>query len=268
MSAKNDFYKAVSLNPLNLKAHIALGQFSLKQQEASSAEDAFDTALKIDPKSAEAKQGKATAHTLFAHLHPRSSSPALDITPSDRVDPQDRKLIASGTFPELISAGYNQLSKGNNERATALLAKAVRLNPNDANARRYLAHALMANGDTDNAIAMLKAIVSINPDNTADSIALGEQLVKSGRVEDAIDTYSKTLTADKHNIKARCALARAYMSAGFKQKAKDVCEDGIKDSASPAETAALKATLTEVDSGSSTPAPTDSPASNQNQSNQ
>ncbi|MDR3612726.1 MAG: tetratricopeptide repeat protein [Candidatus Obscuribacterales bacterium] len=270
MSANSDFTKAVTLYPLNLKAHIARGQFLLRQQESSSAEEAFDTALKIDPKSAEAKQGKATARTLFAHLHPRSSAPPLDLAPSDRIDPQDKKLIASGTFPELISAGYKQLSKGNNERATALLAKAVRLNPNDANARRYLAHALMANGDTDNAIAMLKAIVAINPDNTADSIALGEQLVKSGRVEDAIDTYSKTLTADKHNIKARCALARAYMSAGFKQKAKDVCEDGIKDSASPAETAALKATLTEVDGGSSSPAsaPSDAPAQTPSQSTQ
>jgi tetratricopeptide (TPR) repeat protein len=263
ISAKNDFSKAVLLNPLNTKAHIAYGQFSLKQQEASSAEEAFDNALKIDPKSAEAKQGKATARTLFAHLHPKSSSSSLDITPSDRVAPQDKKLMASGTFGELIAAGYKQLREGNNERATALLAKAVRLNPNDANARRYLAHALMANGDTENAIAMLKAIVAINPDNTADSIALGEQLVKSGRVEDAIDTYSKTLTADKHNVKARCALARAYMSAGFKQKAKDVCEDGIKDSASPAETAALKATLAEVDGGAAAPPPSEPQPSNQ-----
>ena len=269
-SANNDFTKSITLYPLNLLAHIAHGQFLLRQQEASSAEEAFDTALKIDPKSVEAKQGKATARTLFAHLHPRSSAPALDLAPSDRIDPVDKKLIASGTFTELISAGYKQLSKGNNERATDLLAKAVRLNPNDANARRYLAHALMANGDTDNAIAMMKAVVAINPDNTADSIALGEQLVKSGHVEDAIDTYSKTLTADKHNIKARCALARAYMSAGFKQKAKDVCEDGIKDSTSPAETAALKATLSEVDSGNSAPAsaPGDAPAQTPNPSTQ
>jgi tetratricopeptide (TPR) repeat protein len=245
-TAKNDFDKAMWLDPLNADAHLWRGEYLLKQRDFMAAIEDFDKALKSNPELTEAKQKKAAAQAALkqggGHSTPTVVAP-LTLTP------EENNLIAKGTFEDLVKEGNAQLSSGNPDRAVALLERAVRINSTDAPARRSLARALQAAGNTNDAISQLGSVLRLDQTNAGDARALGDALIKAHRMPEAIEAYKRCLQLYPNDIPATCALARAYAATGFPDKAKTVCQEGLKNAGNaPADISQINAVLKEIES--------------------
>jgi tetratricopeptide (TPR) repeat protein len=239
-TAKTDFDKAIELAPGNAEAHLWRGDFLLKQKDFISASDDFDQALKLNPDLVEARQNKILAQAKLPHSTARLPLPLVTHSHPNK---EDQELLDKGTLPELVQAGYAQMRSGNNERAVVLLERAVRVNPNDASARRYLAHTFLATGDTDNAIAQFQMVDKLGKPNADDIKALADALAQTSRKEEAIAAYNRCLQMRPDDVQSRCSLARLYEAAGFLNKAREVCLEGMKNSSTSAD---LNAVLKEI----------------------
>jgi tetratricopeptide (TPR) repeat protein len=245
-TAKNDFDKAMWLDPLNADAHLWRGEYLLKQREFMGAIEDFDKALKANPDLTEAKQKKAAALLGLKH----GSVPAAPATVASLpLTSDETKLIANGSFADLIKEGNAQLTAGNANRAVALLERAVRINDTDAPARRALAHALQAAGNRNDAISQLESVLRLDQTNAGDARALGDELVRVNRMPEAIEAYKRCLQLFPDDIPATCALARAYAATGAGDKAKLVCQEGLKNAGNAAaDISQINAVLKEIES--------------------
>jgi tetratricopeptide (TPR) repeat protein len=232
-TAKTDFDKAIALAPGNAEAHLWRGDFLLKQKDFISASEDFDQALKLNPDLVQARQNKILAQAKLPHTAARVPLPTT-VTHA-RPSKEDQELLEKGTLPELVQAGYQQMRSGNNERAMLYLERAVRLNPNDASARRYLAHTFLASGDVENAIAQFQMVDKLGQPNADDIKALADALAQTSRTEDAITAYNRCLQLRPNDVPTRCTLARLYASSGFLNKAKEICLEGLKNSSDSAD---------------------------------
>ncbi len=85
----------------------------------------------------------------------------------------------------LVKVGTIELVEHHTEFALALLARGVRLRPNDADAKYYLAQAYHLHGDNDRALSAIASAAHTDPKNAAILQKYGELLCSSGQSDAA-----------------------------------------------------------------------------------
>lgn len=244
-SVEEDLYNAIKLNKNNGSAYMCRGVLHMQKHEYVSAKDDFDLALLYDPNLSEAGKLKEIAIDRLKKRQTGSSSPQLsDAGTLENKD--DKKLLKSGTFKQLLAAGYEQLKNGDCDRAINLLEAAVHRDPNNVSARRYLSHAVAMSGDYAVCIIQLHELARLDPDNTDDLRFLADTYIKAEKRGEAINTYNRYLQIKPEDCGVRCSLAMVYAANGSLDKAKEICLDGIQRATSASNAAAAakyKATL-------------------------
>jgi tetratricopeptide (TPR) repeat protein len=128
---------------------------------------------------------------------------------------------------ELVKRGYSALSGGVPHEAVSILTLAVRKDPNDPLARKYLIHALLQSNNPDGAYEQMKALETLGQASDKERLTLGSALL-SKRPQAAVGLFGKSLAADNRNSEARFGLIRAYILSGDRSRAIHLADEGLK----------------------------------------
>jgi len=229
ISAIADYSAALAISPSLSDAHWFRAQHYLKTKEFHSAENDLRDYLRANPADKQAQRTLALVSSKTSHL--RSE---MDGASTRRAN----KYLAV-PFDELVSKGLIELNAGKTETAAAMLTEAVRKNPADSTARRYLCHALVRE-DPKAAVVqfdVLRTAITLPPDDErsyrhALSLAATGTLVESK----AIDNALKVVAADPYDGQACYKLSKLYAAAGMLSKAAQYCQSGLSGAKDPAET--------------------------------
>ena len=175
-------------------------------------------------------------------------------------------LIASASVPALADAaeesrlvqqGYAQIVGGKAPEAVKTLSQAVRLNPSNMDARRYLGAAMLQAGLPERAAEQLKVLTQSPKTILTDSNLLGQAYLQMQRYDLAIAAFNKVLKGDLVNDTAHNGLIDCYMASGKEDMARSICSHGVQ----VARTASARAKFQEKLNNLAAPA---SPPSNGN----
>ncbi|NQV54670.1 MAG: tetratricopeptide repeat protein, partial [Rhodospirillales bacterium] len=86
------------------------------------------------------------------------------------------------------------------EKGQQLLARAVKLDPEDSNAQRVLAIGRLWSRDLDGALAAADRSISLDPNNAAALAARGNILGYAGRHDEAIENLTDAIRLDPHHF--------------------------------------------------------------------
>ncbi len=185
-----DYQTAASLwrdtlakRPNNSRAHAALGEVLLRQNELPAAIAELNTALTLDSNDAKAHNNLATVlqdtgHVDEAIAHYRAST---------RLEPN----VASTHY----NLGNALLGLGRTAEAIIALARAVALAPTLAVAHGGLGNALVAAGRAPEAVAHYQEALRLDPNLAPVHFAFANLLAGANRFADAIPHYEATLLA-------------------------------------------------------------------------
>lgn len=134
---------------------------------------------------------------------------------------------------ELVRQGYDLLSKGSYSQAVTTLTNAVRTDPQNILARKYLAIAMHRAGMPGQAAQQMEVVVQKEPENVTNLVQLADMLRCNGAHARAIIYFKKGLTLSPGNGEAMCGLVKAYMGAGDNTTALSVCRSGLRNSRDP-----------------------------------
>lgn len=132
----------------------------------------------------------------------------------------------------LLQKGYDQLRRKEYSNAATTFSQAVRNNPQDLQARRYLAAALTRSGQSKAAAQQLQMITQNDPGKAYDQAALGEAYLLWGKTKLAVTSYNEALKLDPSLDSARLGLAQSLLALNQTTKAKQVCLEGLRITAS------------------------------------
>lgn len=234
----DDLDRAIMAQPESLELRRQRGKARLAIGDYKAALDDFHFVLSRNPNDNDARIRFDQA----SRNMPKGLSASFlrqqlaDMTPENNTQPMP---IIKGTAAELVKRGYKALQSGDAESAVTLLTAAVKDNPNDPQARRYLAHAMAATGNAKGASAQFRVLASLEALNESDMLAYGKALDSSGARESAIEIFAKCLSANPDCSNARLTLIELYKKASFDDRATALAREGLTRAKSSGEKAAI-----------------------------
>ncbi|CAN5161541.1 hypothetical protein BH10CYA1_BH10CYA1_31610 [soil metagenome] len=216
VTAGQDFEKAISMDPKNSDAHFWRGGVFERQGDKSAAIQDYEAALASNPDYAEAKKKLA----LLNHVDRHSSV--------NRGSTLETIKIVQGDYETLMTQGYAKMKAKDARSACSYFASAVSVNPNSAQARKYLAYALVMKGNNSDAITQFQSLESSGSADSADLRALGTLLLGAQRPSEAVGIFLKLVMDNPRDTAARLKLAEAFSKSGDVSKAALACQDGQK----------------------------------------
>ena len=199
-------------DPGSADAHMLLGiaYRSLGGQELlGEAVAELRQAIAINPRLAQARM-------YLAHVYLDLGRPARA-----RQELEAALAQAPGHPPFLALMGETERQMNNPTRALELLRQAIAADASFAQARYYLALALLDIGQRDEAIKALEQVVASGAKVADVYVSLGAAYIVAGRIDDALETLSQGSWIDPSRADIRIALARAYRIKGAFAKAQE-----------------------------------------------
>jgi tetratricopeptide (TPR) repeat protein len=203
---------------------IAWCQYTLRRYGTAVAW--CDRALALDPRRVEADQLKADA------LRRAHGQPALVVT---TVNPSDDEQTGAPASESLVDAGTTAFMANDYPSAIRYLSAATEKDPKDVNARRILAHALLASGRTKDAYDQFAFMDRTQSLSSAALLAYADTAIKCGDTKRGIELYSRCISKDPQWHQARQNFIKACLSCGLKDKARQLADEGKAVSATTEE---------------------------------
>lgn len=186
---------ALELDPIQLQAHVALGDAYLKLGDLSEAEAAYYRALKIRPEFANALEG-------LGRLEEAKADEAK------AVQFYERAIASNRGFPEAYaSLGDLYLRRDRLDEAVRLLKEAVSVRPDFAPGLNLLAQAYARLGLQNEAIATIRKAIELEPKNAGHRATLGRILLDLGLTARAEEAFREAIERDPGLPEAREGLA-------------------------------------------------------------
>src|SRR5258708_11515458 len=239
--AKESLTKAVTLDPKNSDAHIALGEALVNLKEGPAAIAHFEKALAQNPKDFSSAFYLATLYSKSSH--PKAISyyqKALAARPNsaDAISGLGLVYFEDKNYDEAITV-FKQLSeaspadpaawqnlgaaysmKGDNEGAARAFELALTNNSDKKiELRRWLGNYYIVKGELDKAETIYNKIVEDAPTNSEALDGLGRIADRRGKSDDAVKLYNRAITADPKNKFAYNNLGVALEKKGMVDQA-------------------------------------------------
>jgi tetratricopeptide (TPR) repeat protein len=228
-AALADFAEALKINKMGVEAYIQRGSLYLSRHAYHLAVNDFEDAMRLNPQIAETQQKRDFAYKQLrmatpklTYAMPESSNSNVDATVGIA-----SKLKLPGTTPELLKVGYKYLNDGELQFAIACFRQAVKMEPSNENARKYLAHAYFEAGESAGAAEQFEALNHISGVDPADILPFSQSLARSGRTSRAIQVLESYLATNPRATNYRCDLANLYLEAKQPARAKMVIAQGL-----------------------------------------
>ncbi|HXE74983.1 MAG TPA: protein kinase [Candidatus Xenobia bacterium] len=189
--------------------------------EFDRAQQMLERALEIDPHFAEAR-----AWYGFAKLLMIIDGLSNDTRWLYEAEEEVRRALADdagcGRAHSVLAGIY--LFAGRKELIPGEVEKALRDNPQDADARLWLSHYYIVNGDTTTGEAILGPALEVAPTFWPARLAVAYVRVARCDLDGAIRAYEKILEQDARNGYALQGLAHAYLVTGDLRQARTTLE--------------------------------------------
>ncbi|HUB67451.1 MAG TPA: tetratricopeptide repeat protein, partial [Candidatus Methylacidiphilales bacterium] len=197
-------------------AYNGLGDVLLEKGQADRAITEYRTALRINPKYADAHTNLGNALVQKGELDEAVSEfqKALEIDPNFTLA---RYGLGNALF-----------QKGQVDEARDQYQQVLKIDPHFASAYNGLGNIFLRNGQLDQAIAAYQTALGINPNYTEAHANLGNALFQKGEVNEAIGQWQKALEIDPH------------FASGYYNLANDLFQEGRVDEAIAGYEKALK----------------------------
>lgn len=218
-----------------------------KYEEAISA---CDSVLKLDPNNSQAQSLKTLSVELkkaaeplpvmVSHKPPEETQQPKEEEPEKPVKkaPLNTAVIADALHndepklpkdqKQLVALGYQYLRSGDKSQAMSIFVEAVKRNPNDAMARRYLAHVLSEQGSAEAAVSQFNALVSLNALQASDAVPYALSLSEAGNEDRAKEVLAHFVKQAPNDINIRVELLRMYSNSGQKDKADALYQESLQ----------------------------------------
>jgi tetratricopeptide (TPR) repeat protein len=206
----------ISLSPTFARAHLALGKALLQEGKADNAVSELREATRLDGQSGEAhyqlglalaragKQDEATAEVKKG----RELSAASERSANANLD---------------IAEGRAALTKGELEQASTKFQHAAKLEPNSADAQRYLGIVLEKQGDSAGAASAYQKALDLDPGDLISRKALARLALPDSP---APVEYSRTLSVDDST---KMQNLEGYIRGGRFQEVEPLLSDYLKE---------------------------------------
>jgi tetratricopeptide (TPR) repeat protein len=234
--AEAEIRAGLKLAPGSLEGLNLLGMALGEEKNFTGAVEAFRQALKIDPRSTETQfnltqaylaaglkeKGLELAHTLSeqakgdAHAHlalgvllaaQKQFGEAIhEFEMADALQPN--------TFEILYDLGKAYLRSGNDEKATGILDRALKLSPDSAETLYLLAEACSDEGKDLDALDLLVRARKLAPSNTNVILLMARLSMKQGFYGDAIPLLEEGLKVDPRRPDLLASLGESYFVSG------------------------------------------------------
>ncbi len=188
--------------PASANVLVAEGTLRMRRGDQRAARDAFERALRLDPKSREAFIGLTTLDVLQHHV-----TQALTRT-------EFRVSIAANDPELLLVAAKVFVVAGDLPRAEELLRRSIALDPRGINNFALLASVLTKRQMVDAAITAFDETARSQPGNIAARLMSAILLHAQGKLAEATSRYEEILKADPRAALAANNLAALYADRG------------------------------------------------------
>jgi tetratricopeptide (TPR) repeat protein len=249
ISALHDLEQAAAKNPKSTDVLLKLAAYNMNQANFASALAVYKSALKTDSTSKAAAAGCYNAQRALEKLAGgarnsggfRTAGASFDEHSHRGAEPDaDFKQLEAMGFSELLTTGYSALREGRLVFAYHALKRAVQLQPNSPEPRRYLAFTLMESGDPYAAEEQLKALKLLSHEDASDQIRLATAFHKGGHHQKAIEILQGHVRRHKTDVDAIVLLSDILMSANDRPRAIKLCEQALTIVVSRRDQARLK----------------------------
>ncbi len=177
-----EYEKLAELKPKDVETHLLLGQLYGLNKDTAKAEAQFKLARELDGNSEDAVLSMARLYT--DQGQPQEAVDALTAIPKD-----DRGARISFA----LGAAYDQLHKP--KLAAQAYRDALDDEPDNPDAQRALAAALLADNDLAGALPVYQQLVASDPSDVESQIKVSEIQRRQGHYEEALATLNKAKAA-------------------------------------------------------------------------
>jgi tetratricopeptide (TPR) repeat protein len=214
-------YKQISaLDPTDIQSHLVLGQLYTVNHESQQAQQEFEAAQKIDPNSEDVALN-------LARLYGESGDLKRAIDTLKAVPEDDR----SSKLSFALGAGYDQM-KDTKDAVTAY-QQAVDMDPDNLDAKRALAQALLNNNQLADAEHAYQEIATADPQDAQALVRIAECQRRQGHYEPALATLKKAQALSTDSEETLFNEALTYDALGRYAEATQVLQGLVSRSAKP-----------------------------------
>ena len=205
---------AISLKPEFAPLHEDLGVILFEQGRNDDAVAAFEKSIQLDPT-------RPTAHKKLGQVLAATGR-------GQEADEAFETFFSKDTNKGMVAEGVEHYRQGRLDQAVETLRAAIKKDPNNVDALRFLAvtYIKMETRHSD-AEALLRRAIDLAPDFMGASLNLGVFLAQNSKVMDAIDVYKNALAIRDDVHEAWACLGSAYAVAGYPDKAADAYRRSI-----------------------------------------
>lgn len=200
-AAANDFSKCINHQIYTVNAYRERALCYLKTRKYNDAISDYDQAIQLNPRLPGVTLERQIA---YDNIH---AAKKLQIV-SDV-----QHTSTSTALPESVDAltklGYSKLRDGDTDTAIAALTKALSKSPGNTTARRYLAHALLANGDDAQSMQQFSALSRIGALQPSDTTAYAKSLIATKNTQAAVSLLRDYLRRNPNDPEAVRLLTQA-----------------------------------------------------------
>jgi tetratricopeptide (TPR) repeat protein len=212
---------AISLKPDFPHLHEDLGSVLAMQQRYEEAVPCFEQAIRLEPRLplAHKKMGQALAA----------------LGRGKEADTAFEEYFEQDADKEQVAVALDHLRAGRKPEAIETLRNALRENPDNVDAMRFLAQVYFRDKERlSDAEALLRRATMLAPGFTAAWMLLGGVLHEANRHKDAIEVFQRITALEPRNAPAWGGLGNAYAHAGEVQKSREAYERSLAiDAAAP-----------------------------------
>lgn len=219
--AEGDLDMAAKLKP-SLEAFKMRAAARLATKNFEGALEDYEYILKVEANDKAAKAGYQSA---MAGL--TDGKPLALAEYAKKETAQAPVEVIKGTPAELTQRAYTAINTGRPQHAVSLLAVALKADPNNLNARRYLAYALFQSKQYAAAGAAFDQLSKISTLSTEDRLMDGKCLYLQRRYDDAARMYGTVLSQYPTNDEARQGLINSLIDENRHAEAIALCQEGM-----------------------------------------
>lgn len=188
-----------------------------------------------------AVEPKQTATTVIRSSQPRkvaSSHNSIDVQAA-RKEVAWSKQLSDADCAKSVALGFQAMRSGGTAHAVAALSRAVQLNPNNVQARRYLAYALANDNQPIEALGQFDALTQLQTVGINEKIDFANRLANTSDQLPAKELFSQLVEEANGNTRMLTHIASVCEHHGFTSEAASAARSGLK-TATPEETVHLR----------------------------
>jgi tetratricopeptide (TPR) repeat protein len=218
--AIGEYETIARLKPNDLESKLLLGQLYALNHDSAKAEAQFKDAQKIDADSEDVVLN-------MARLYGENGDLQRAVDTLSAVPVEDR----TARIEFALGAIYDQLKKP--KEAAAAYRRSLDIEPDNPDAERGLANALLADNQLDEALKVLNALVSADPSDGPSEIHISEIQRRQGHYDEALATLEKAKSQVQDSLELSYNEALIYDALGKYDQATGVLTGILDSSAHP-----------------------------------